>query len=190
MIALEHPMHSEECPRCGAGLRLETRGELLDKIQACSHCDFERDVLDEVTIQKEEAGKKVTIHRKDLGSQDITSDFMGDSELQAKVREATGMGMAELLSGAKAVHGSGKTTTTTTTTTTTSAQNFSGADAHQKMAELGIDFGQVVRDAQAQAPAQAPVVPASGKSRGKWIGWVLLILILGGLGALGWFLNQ
>lgn len=148
-------MSSEQCPNCGAGLRLETRGLLLDKVQTCSHCGFERDVLDEVTIQEEEAGKKVTIHRKDLGTQDVSDAMLGDSEIQSRVREMTGMDIADLMSNAQSIQGSGKNISQTTTTT----QTFTGPEAEQRLAEMGIDLGQVVRDSQAQAKAAAPHRP-------------------------------
>ncbi len=68
-------MTKSECPQCGGGLRLEVRGDLLDKIMTCSHCGYELDVLDEVTIE----GDGVTIHRKDLGG-DQAMAAMSDME--------------------------------------------------------------------------------------------------------------
>jgi len=170
-------MSSEACPRCGAGLQLETRGELLDKVQACSHCDFVRDVLDEVTIQQEEDGKKVTIHRKDLGSQDVAANVLGDADLQSRVREMTGMDMSDLLSNARSVQGSGKQISQTTTTT----QTFSGAEAQQKMAEMGIDLDDRLQASRARAP---------GVSESRWFGWALLVVIVGVLSTLGWFFGS
>ena len=173
-------MSLEHCPRCGAGLRIETRGPLLDKVQACKHCDFEHDILDEVTMEEEEAGKRVKIHRKDLGSQDVKEHMLGDAALQAKVRAATGMDMADLLSNASSL--GGKTISQTTTT----SQSFSGDEARQKMAEMGFDFDQVLSDSKVRASQD----PGSTETERKWMGWILLVLLLGGLVALGWSLSS
>jgi hypothetical protein len=174
-------MPSEECPRCGAVLRIETRGELLDKIQVCLHCGFERDILDEVTIEQEEAGKRVRIHRKDLGNQDVTHAMLGDADMQAKVREATGMDMADLLKNAHSIQSSGKNISRSTTTT----QTYSGDEARQKMAEMGFNLDSMPSDSNTETSVHT--VPGASKS--KWTGWILLAVMLGGLGALGWFLQ-
>ena len=134
-----------------------------------------------MTIQEEEAGKKVTIHRRDLGSQDVTADMLGDSDMKAKVREMTGMDLDDLLSNAQSIQSSGKNVSRTTTTT----QTFHGDEARKKMTEMGIDLGQQFRGAHPSPAAAA----APTKERG-WIGWVLLVGIIGGLGALGWVLNS
>ena len=123
-----------------------------------------RDVLDEVTIQQEEDGKKVTIHRKDLRSQDVTASVLGDADLQDRVREMTGMDMNDLLSNARSVQGSGEQISQTTTTT----QTFSGAEAQQKTAELGIDLDDALPVSTAQSPA----------------------VIVGVLNTLGWFFGS
>ena len=170
-------MSSEACPRCGAGLQLETRGELLDKVQACSHCDFVRDVLDEVTIQQEEDGRKVTIHRKDLGGQDVAASVLGDTDLQDRVREMTGMDMNELLGNARSIQGSGKTVSRTSQTTRT----LSGAEARQKLAEMGIDFDEALHASTARAP---------GITERRWFGWALLVVIISVLSTLGWFFGS
>jgi len=175
-------MSPQECPRCGALLTHETKGDLLDKILLCGHCGFERDVLDEVTIQQEEAGKKVTVHRKDLGSHDVSSEILGDSDMQAKIREMTGIDMAELMRSAESVQSSGKTITQTTTTTT----NFSGAAAEQKIAELGLDLGQLVHDAQVRA-GNVPDKPSGNKGLAVSVGVMLLLAVLG---AMVWLFAQ
>jgi len=167
-------MTSEECPRCAALLTLETKGELLDKIQLCAHCGFERDVLDEVTIQQEEPGKKVTIHRRDLGSEEVSSQILGNSDLQAKVREMTGMDMADLLSSAQTVQSSGKSVSRTSSTT----RSYSGAEAEQKLAEMGMDLGKLVREAQATGGGVAKQ-PSNKTGLVILVGIVLLLTALG-----------
>jgi len=167
-------MDSEQCPNCGAGLRLETRGELLDKIQVCRHCDFERDVLDEVTIQQEENGKKSTVHRRDLGSQDVSNVMLGNPDIQSSIREMTGIDMADLLSNATSIHGSGKKIVRSTTTT----QTFTGPEAEQMLAEMGIDLDQVTQNSRVQA---AEAAPATRKRRVPLALGVLLLCLLAGL---------
>jgi len=147
-------MTKSECPQCGGGLRLEVRGDLLDKIMTCSHCGYELDVLDEVTIE----GDGVTIHRKDLGGQqamaamdDLFPDLEStlDTDIAAQVKERLAQGQA-----------SGKVVTHTSRTTTV----HRGDDAVTTMKGKGLDLNAVVAESlnhAHQSATDAQPQPAS-----------------------------
>ena len=108
--------------------------------------------------------------------------ILGDADLQDKVREMMGVDMADLLSSARSVQSSGKKVSRSTTTTET----FSGDEARQKLAEMGID----VESLRPQAGDPNSTRTALKQTDRPWLGWILLVSILGGMGALGWLLNS
>jgi hypothetical protein len=132
----------------------------LDKIMVCRHCGHERDVLDEVTIERD----GVTIHRKDLGG-DQAMAAMGDlddlmpqlssvvgADLAAQVREQLGQGQA-----------SGKLITHTSVTTTV----HRGDEATKMMADMGVDLDAIVSQSLKQAREETQQPTPKPKSAGK-----------------------
>lgn len=132
------------CPRCGANLRVERRGDLHDKILVCGHCEFEQDVPDEVTIETEEDGRRVRIHRRDLPAGDGNAPALAPAT-RALFDDFQQKGVAGFDDGPRPRHLGGKRVTTTTT----EQQVWTGDAATQKLAEMGIDLADLVPDAGA-----------------------------------------
>lgn len=161
-------MNKQLCARCGANLRVETRGDLHDKVLACSHCGYEYDIPDEVTIETEEDGKRVRIHRRDLSGVESRA-ILDDADMQDKILEATGASLGALLQGASSAQITGKRFSTTTT----SRQTLTGDAALQELAKMGVDPFQLDQSSPAPSPKSA---------RRSRIVFLFLFLLLG-LGA-------
>jgi hypothetical protein len=151
----------------------------LDKIMTCSHCGYELDVLDEVTIE----GDGVTIHRKDLGGDQAMAAMSDMEDLMPNLGSMVGADIAaqvrEQLSKGEA---SGKKISHTVTTTTT--HHASGAEAEKILADMGLDMGAIVSQSLKQAHVEAQQPPPESKSRGKsMLAAFMVMLILAGAGA-------
>ena len=153
-------MSDESCPRCGASLRVETRGELHDKVLSCTHCAFERDVMDEVTIHTKEAGKEVTIHRKDLGPSTHDGPPRDPVALEAKARAMMGDQMGDMVRDAMA---GGTETSKIVTHVSTTTHNLGGKDAQAQLAEMGIDLSQLTAGAHSHVTTVDPQPSRSWK---------------------------
>ncbi len=168
-------MADDACPGCGANLKIETRGDLHDKLQVCPHCGFERDVLDEVTIHKQEAGKEVTIHRRDLGGEAPSEREPRDPEaIDAQVRELMGDEVADLvkeaLSGPQAGGKVVTHTSTTVSTSTTDGEVVSGAAAAELLAQHGISIRGLGGDPiESQTYSGEQAEAKLGEGRVRWI---------------------
>lgn len=162
-----------DCPKCGASLRVERRGELHDKFLACQHCDFAVDVPDEVMIETEENGRRVRMHRRDV--QGATGGApIDDDRLRSLMDAFTPDTIQALFDAETPGHHGGKTVTKTTV----ESQVFAGDEAHQKLQSMGLNVDDLLAShvgKQAPAASTSQTPPTAPQQRI----WPLVLVAVG-----------